>query len=136
MSEIVEVTQFKDSPVGRIPEGWEFKKLKQCLASKPEYGSGASANPYHEGLVRYIRITDINDEGKLDESQKVGISKADAENKLLEKNDVLIARTGNTVGKSYIHKADYEETAFAGYLIRFKTNPEKLSSDFLFNFTF
>jgi len=128
-------TEFKDSPIGRIPKRWEVKRLSDCLSIKPQYGAGSSANVFSYGLVRYIRITDILEDGTLSPEGKVGIPEQEAQGYYLSQGDVLIARTGNTVGKSYLHKNRSGVAAFAGYLIRFVTAPNILKPQFLFAYT-
>ncbi len=118
-----------------VPEGWVTTRLRECITSKPQYGANTSAKPFSQDLVRYVRITDIDDRGSLVESEKVSISHAEAIGYLLNNNDILIARSGNTVGKSYIHKSTGTPSAYAGYLIRFVTNPKKLVPDYLFQYT-
>lgn len=127
-------TEFKDNKLGRIPKSWEVRKLGQCLISKPQYGAGEPAIKWDNHLVRYIRITDIQDDGKLDEIAKAGILPASADGYLLEPGDVLIARTG-TVGKSYLHYETNYKFAFAGYLVRFRTNKSTLLPNFFFQYT-
>ena len=128
-------TEFKDSELGKIPKSWKVRNLGQCLISKPQYGAGASAIKWDDRLVRYIRITDIKDDGKLDEIAKAGILPELADGYLLEPDNVLIARTGNTVGKSYLHYETNCKFAFAGYLVRFKTNKSILLPNFFFQYT-
>jgi len=95
-----------------------------------KYGAGESASEFTDGFVRYIRITDINDDGNL-RSDKVGISKDKAKDYLLSNGDFLFARTGATVGKTYLYNNKDGECAYAGYLIKFKPNENRLSQYYL-----
>ena len=82
-----------------IKDKAEWLKLEELAKSKLAYGSGAKAVNY-DGKVRYIRITDINENGLL-KNEKV--SPEVIEDKyILEKGDILFARSGATVGKNYL----------------------------------
>lgn len=111
-----------------------FYKL---LITKPQYGSGEAGIPRdNNNSPRYIRITDIDENGSLINS--VGVTAKNIEEKyILNDNDILIARSGNTVGKSYIHKSKMvdEPCFFAGYLIRFVVDQNIISPDYIFIFT-
>lgn len=108
-----------------------FKTLGDVIIEKSgQYGANEEATEWNDGDTRYIRITDIDELGNLKPTNKK--SAATIENKyLLKYNDVLFARSGS-VGKCYIHKDISDKSIFAGYLIRFKLNIDKINSDFLF----
>lgn len=111
--------------------------LSRFLADKPQYGAGEAGIPRESNKSpRYIRITDIDWNGTLDDS--LGVTAKTVEDKyILKNNDILIARSGNTVGKSYIHKtATVDEPCFfAGYLIRFIVDSSLIFPDYIFIFT-
>lgn len=111
--------------------------LSRFLADKPQYGAGEAGIPRESNKSpRYIRITDIDWNGTLDDS--LGVTAKTVEDKyILNNNDILIARSGNTVGKSYIHKTVTvdEPCFFAGYLIRFVVDSSLISPDYIFIFT-
>jgi type I restriction enzyme S subunit len=120
---------------GRLPEGWTVTKLRDILKAAPEYGANASATEYDPAKTyRFVRITDIDDCGRLNENGKAGIVFADGRSYRLEENDIVIARTGATVGKSLLYKKEYGPCAFAGYLIRFKINEEVCDPNFVSQF--
>jgi type I restriction enzyme S subunit len=97
-----------------------------------EYGSGASAIEYN-GEIRYVRITDINEYGKLCETM---VSPSDYNEKyLLNKDDILFARSGATVGKTYIHIYDSKRYIYAGYLIRYIPNTELVYPKYVYYYT-
>ena len=112
-------------------------KLSDLLRTKPQYGANESGIERKSSFEpRYIRITDINEFGVLNSS--IGVTAANIEEKyILEDNDILIARSGATVGKSYIYKKDKQNYIcfFAGYMIRFRTNIELILPDYLFIYT-
>lgn len=102
------------------------------LCGKGKYGSGASAIEFTEGSPRYIRITDINQDGSLND--KV-VSPDELEMQyLLGKNDIVFARTGATVGKTYLYDEKDGDLVYAGYLIKFKI-PEPYNAKYFFHFT-
>ena len=113
---------YKDSVLGKIPKKWSSVKLGDVLSKSPEYGANASSKEFDSDSLRYIRITDILENGKLTQSNFVGISSKEGESYRLLQDDILIARTGNTVGKSYLYDSKDGNCSFAGYLIRFKIN--------------
>ena len=120
--------------IGEIPEEYSIIKLKHILCSPLQYGANQSGVPYGESLPRYIRITDITLDGKLKKTGVLSLSEGDSEGYILQNNDVLFARSGATVGKTFIYKAEYGRSAFAGYLIRASLNKEFLP-DLLFFYT-
>jgi len=114
------------------PYRWVKKTLKEVAKEKLSYGSGASAIDY-DGKTRYIRITDINENGSLNEEMK---SPSEYEKKYnLHDGDILFARSGATVGKTLRYKASYGESIYAGYLIRFKPNIKYVLPDYIFHYT-
>ncbi|MCQ2288097.1 MAG: restriction endonuclease subunit S [Muribaculaceae bacterium] len=112
-------------------KNWPLKKLKEVSTKKLSYGSGASAKEY-DGEVRYLRITDIDDDGSL-KNNAVSPSIYD-EKYLIEYGDILFARTGATVGKTYLHRTN-DKLLYAGYLIRMKPNIEIVIPMYVFHFT-
>ena len=113
-------------------KGWEVKKLSEISLGKLSYGSGASSIPFNDD-VRYIRITDINDNGELNEDT-VSPNVFD-EKYLLNEGDILFARSGATVGKTYCHKNKYGKCIYAGYLIRLIPNKEIVNPLYVFGYT-
>lgn len=114
------------------PMGWQVKKLGEVGMEKLSYGSGASAIDFDKE-VRYIRITDINDDGSLNNNN---VSPSICEDKyLLHNGDILFARTGATVGKTYLHQKSNIKCIYAGYLIRFIPNIDIINPLYAFHFT-
>ena len=111
-------------------------KLKSLLLSKPQYGANeAGLVREHKEQVRYIRITDIDENGLIS-TDELGATVANLEDKyVLNENDVVIARSGATVGKAYIHKLLPYTCVYAGYLIRFVVDSEKILPDYFFAYT-
>ena len=84
--------------------------------------------------VRYIRITDIDDHGNLQNEDWKTAKKVD-EKYTLYRNDLLFARSGATAGKAFIHKREHGEAIFAGYLIRFRLDETRINPFFVFYYT-
>ena len=96
---------------------WEVKRLEE-LSSAIQYGYTAKATTEQLG-PKLLRITDIqNDAVDWDEVPFCEISAKEIEKYRLGKNDLLFARTGATVGKSYLIPGSIPESVFASYLIR------------------
>lgn len=104
-------------------------RLKYLVSERIATGASESANEYSSNETRYIRISDFDEKGNIREDVKVSIKNEKAANYLLRENDVLIAVTGGTVGKSMIFNLS-EKSAYAGYLARIRTN-EKLNYKYL-----
>lgn len=114
---------------------WEQRKLGE-LSSSFEYGLNASAKEY-DGENKYIRITDIDDDSREFKQKDITSPDTDlssAENYRLSEGDILFARTGASVGKSYIYKASDGLVYYAGFLIRARIKPE-YNSEFVFQNT-
>lgn len=105
--------------------------LISACSKRPQYGSTASKISYN-GKIRYIRITDINNEGELIDSEIASPSKFD-EKYLLKQGDMLFARSG-TVGLTYLH-SEMPNCIYAGYLIRFFVDKKIILPEFLFEVT-
>ena len=110
---------------------YEFVKLKELLIDTPQYGANEEGRERNSDEdVRYIRITDIDELGNLKNNDWKTAQNIE-EQYLLKKDDILFARSGS-VGRCYIHKETEQSAIFAGYLIRFKLNEQKLNSNFMF----
>lgn len=107
-------------------------KLADVVVSKPQYGAGFSSIPYN-GNYRYIRITDINEDGSLNDNAVSAIS--NPERYQLKENDFLIARSGNTVGKTFLYKSNFGKAIYAGYLIRFELDESLIIPEYLLAYT-
>ena len=106
--------------------------LKDIVVATPKYG--ASYKTIHKvSDVRYIRITDINEDGTLNED----IVSADGYDNqyLLQDGDFLIARSGNTVGKTFLYQSDIGKAIYACYLIKFVLTPDLINPKYLLFYT-
>ncbi len=110
-------------------------KLGDCLLRTPEYGANTSAIELTKDTFRYIRVTDINADGSLDQSVAAGAIKTKNDKYLLKTDDVLIARTG-TVGRSFLYNFErHGEAIFAGYLLRLKFDKSKMLPQYFKHYT-
>ena len=106
--------------------------LKDIIIGKPKYG--ASYKTIHKASdIRYIRITDINEDGSLTDD----IVSADGfDNQyLLQDGDFLIARSGNTVGKTFLYQSNFGKAIYAGYLIKFILDRNIINPKYLLYYT-
>lgn len=119
---------YKRSEVGVIPVEWEVKAFGDCLVGRPRYGINAPAVPFSDRLPAYIRITDITEDGRFGAAHPVSVDSALAVDYYLNDGDLVFARTGASVGKSYRYVPDDGPLVFAGFLIQTRPNPEVLSA--------
>jgi len=114
------------------PKGWPFVTLGE-ISQGGQYGLNAAALPDGSAGIRFIRITDIDETGKLGRcdpayvsSETPGLGECE-----LGDGDVLIARSGATAGKSYVHQSTRERSVFAGYLIRFQLDHDRILPSYM-----
>jgi type I restriction enzyme S subunit len=119
--------------IGQIPAHWRVKRLKYLLSESLKYGANEEATECVEGDPRYIRITDFGSNGKLREDTQRTLPWKIAKDYLLQSGDILLARSGGTVGKAYKFR-DAINACFAGYLIRARADREKISPEYLYFF--
>lgn len=112
-----------------------LSKLRDHMLAPPQYGANERGiKRTSKEVPRYVRITDVNEFGEL--SRGLGVAAEVVDDKyLLNTDDLLFARSGNTVGKTYLHGAEDEQHIFAGYMIRFRLNPETLLPAYAFAYT-
>ena len=128
----------KKVPEIRFPEftdAWEQRKLGE-LSKSFEYGLNVAAKEF-DGKNKYIRITDIDDESHNfinDDLTSPNINLSNADNYKLSQGDILFARTGASVGKSYIYKESDGIVYYAGFLIRARIK-EEVNPEFVFQNT-
>ncbi|ASR40519.1 restriction endonuclease subunit S [Ligilactobacillus agilis] len=114
---------------------WEQRRLGE-VADSVEYGINAPAKEY-DGINKYLRITDIDD--TTHEFLQSDLTSPDTDLTLAEKfklleGDILFARTGASVGKSYIYSREDGSVYYAGFLIRMRFN-KSISPNFIFQNT-
>lgn len=113
---LTQTIRFVESP-GKYFPNWESVTIAE-LSTDLAYGMNASATEF-DGKHRYIRITDIDDATREYLSENaVSPNKIPEIKYKLEVGDIVFARTGNSVGKSYLYKANDGDLYYAGFLIR------------------
>ncbi len=115
----------------QIPAHWRPIRLKYLAMEPFTYGANESAELTDPELPRYIRITDLNSDGTLREETFQSLPEAVAKPYLLRDGDILLARSGATVGKAVRYRPDWGRACFAGYLIRFRADPFKVIPEFV-----
>ncbi|MBR0289357.1 MAG: restriction endonuclease subunit S, partial [Selenomonadaceae bacterium] len=111
-----------------IPDSWCWVRLGD-IALKIHYGFTTSTRS--EGNVKLLRITDIqNDEVCWELVPRCTVTDSQKKDYLLKDGDIVIARTGGTVGKTFVVENLSDETIFASYLIRVIFN-ENISSKYI-----
>lgn len=119
--------------MGGVSMEWKLKDL--TVDGKGSYGIGAPAVPYQEDKLTYLRITDINDDGSLNFSDLKSVDAEDAEKYILKENDIVFARTGNSTGRSYFYEKQHGTFVYAGFLIKFSLDPNKVNPRILKYYT-
>lgn len=120
--------------IGEIPEHWICTVFKKFLSEPMQYGANEPAEECNYNDPRYIRITDIKDDGTLRDDTFKSLPLEKAKEYMLTKGDLLFARSGATVGKTFLYKEDYA-ACFAGYLIKARCNKNELLPNFVFYYT-
>ena len=121
--------------LGEIPAHWAATRMK-FLATEPlAYGANEAALEDDPTFPRFVRITDVDSESNLRDETFKSLPPEIAEPYLLRDGDVLLARSGATVGKAFIYKPTWGVACFAGYLIRCRCNTALMQPDFLFAYT-
>ena len=110
-------------------EGWEEKTLTEISLISGDYGLSVSSKPF-DG-VRYIRITDITDDGMLNDNIVSADLRDSKKKEDLIEGDILFARTGATVGKTLVYKKMFGECLYAGYLIRYRLKTNVILPQFI-----
>ena len=104
--------------IGDIPKHWTLTRLKYISNIPVTYGLNIEADRYTTEGIRLIRITDIGEGGSLTQKGVYLPEDCVPQEQMLNNYDLLLSRSGATVGKSYLHLETGEYTS-AGYLVRF-----------------
>ncbi|KAA3436735.1 restriction endonuclease subunit S [Rufibacter hautae] len=122
---------FKETEVGVIPQDWEVVRLKNLIADSPTYGINAPAVEFSESLPQYLRITDISDSGEYIHSGKASVNNPDWKRYILKEGEIVFARTGASVGKSYHYNPKDGILVYAGFLIKITPDTTVIDSRYL-----
>jgi type I restriction enzyme, S subunit len=110
------------------------RSLESLISEEPCYGSSARAIERTDvDQPRYIRITDYGEDG-ITLPHEFMTAEEWLDKHILSKGDLLFARSGATVGKTYLHDLRFDPAVFAGYCIRFRFKDEVLS-EYVYGFT-
>lgn len=85
----------------------------------------------NDNLYTYLRITDINDDGTLNQSDMKSVADDDAAQYLLKPNDIVFARTGGSTGRNYFYDGKDGTFVYAGFLIKFSIDPLKVNPKYI-----
>ena len=116
-----------------IGKGYPTKTVDEVSLTKGEYGAQSASVEYDPTRPRYVRITDINDDGTLNNDVVASVNPGDDEQYRLVYGDFMFARMGATVGKTYAFIEGNQ--IFAGYLIRYRLNQQIINPRYLFWYT-
>ena len=105
--------------------------LGELSIGKGKYGIAAPAVEYDPRLITYLRITDISDDGTLNQGGRKSVNDPSAGDYLLRDGDIVFARTGKSTGRNYYYDSRDGEFAFAGFLIRFSLDSSKVNPRFV-----
>ena len=120
--------------LGDVPEHWEVRRLKHSCSRQAQYGANIPASEYTTSGIRFLRTTDITADGEV-AGKGVYIPPDLSPEHLLITGDILLTRSGATIGQSFLYDMKtHGKCSFAGYLVRFSPSPEMLPK-FVYLFT-
>ncbi|WP_231706842.1 restriction endonuclease subunit S, partial [Escherichia coli] len=106
----------------------------KTLGEIGDFTYGYAAKAMDSGDARFVRITDINKDGKLSKENPMYVELNEENEKYtLDKNDLLMARTGATFGKTMIFEEDYP-AVYAGFLIKLNLNKTIINAKYYWHF--
>jgi len=117
---------------GLTSDKYDIVPFGQLVLGKPQYGANVKGVDV-PCEYRYIRITDINEDGSL--NNEIKYPQTAEKEYILHENDFLIARSGNTVGKTFLYKNEVGPAIFAGYLVRYILNTDLVLPEYLLYYT-
>ena len=127
--------KYKESGVEwieKVPAHWKKSRFKYESLVPVQYGLNINSDHYVEQGIRFIRTTDITDDGELIDKGVYLEAESVEEFYMTQRNDFLISRSG-TLGRTYLHQSDEKHT-YGGYLVRFNFGCP-IKSRFIFYFT-
>lgn len=110
---------------------FKWSTLGELSIGGGKYGISAPAVEFDRNLPAYLRITDINDDGSLNLSGRKSVADPLAFDYMLQEGDIVFARTGSSTGRNYYYDLRDGDFAFAGFLIKFSLDKEKVNPRFI-----
>lgn len=110
---------------------FKWSTLGELSIGGGKYGISAPAVEFDRNLPAYLRITDINDDGTLNLSGRKSVADPLAFDYMLQEGDIVFARTGSSTGRNYYYDLRDGDFAFAGFLIKFSLDKEKVNPRFI-----
>ena len=121
--------------LGDVPAHWEVRRLRYLIDKDLTYGANAAAEYDDPTWPRYLRITDFATDGTLRDDTFRSLPPEIAKDYLVQPGDLLLARSGATVGKAFLVTSEIDQACHAGYLIRARPKHSLIEPKFLFAFT-
>lgn len=119
----------------KLPGEWRLVRLRDVSVEGGKYGSVMAAMEFDPAQPRYVRITDISSAGRLLHENRASLPWKYAKPYLLCEGDLLFARSGATVGKTYLYQAKDGPCAHAGYVIKFQIDPSVVLPEYVYQWT-
>lgn len=120
--------------ISEKPVHWAVKRLRYLVEGRLTYGANASGEYVNPDWPRYLRITDFDVDGALRSESFRSLPPEVAANYLVRPGDVLLARSGASVGKAFLVTGGTGLACHAGYLIRARPDVSAIEPEFLFAF--
>lgn len=114
-----------------LPCNWNMMRLKYLTSTQFQYGANESGGSQDMNAPRFVRITDIDENGNLRDETRCTLTQELAQPYLLNKGDILFARSGATVGKTFLYRESWGVACYAGYLIRFRPRLDRVLPEFV-----
>lgn len=113
---------------------WVETSLRKLLKSAPSYAINSAACALGSGGYDYLRITDIDEHGQLRQDGRAEVLHPAAAHYFLEPDEIVVARTGASTGKSHRYVGPRERTVYAGFLIKLAPAKDAIDPGYLFQF--
>lgn len=122
-------------PLAHLPADRMAVRLKHLISEPLAYGANEPGDTGRDEWPRYIRITDLTSAGELRRDMFASLPPETARPYLLHSGDILLARSGATVGKAVLYREEWGRCCYAGYLIRARPDPSMVVPEYLAYFT-
>lgn len=113
-----------------ISLGAKKVKLEEIIIGKGQYGINAPSVEKNDNLPTYLRITDISEDGYIIKNGLQSVNHIDFAKYILCEHDIVFARTGASTGKAYLYDKSDGELVYAGFLIKFSLDSNKVIPEY------